>query len=165
MAGPITTFDVKTQGVDHLIDRLKGFEPEVYKVLTREIKAASDKVGASARGFLPPDYVVSGWGPWGAGEKDYFGGHVAAKVRPGVRTRRVGGQRYVMGLVTMSSPGGVVYALLGRQDNSRLAETVKSIWGTEYPRALKPAWHLHADEAREDIQTAIDKAAEAVTRG
>ena len=160
-----TTFDVKTQGVDHLIDRLKGFEPEVYKVLQREIKTAADLIGASARGLLPGDFVVSGWGPWGAGEKDYLGGHVAAKVRPGMRTRRVGGQRYVMGTVTMASPGGVVYALMGKNDNSRLGQTVNAIYGTTYPRALAPAWTMHVDQAREGIQTAINRAAEKVTRG
>jgi len=158
-----TTFDVKTQGVPQLIDRLKGFEPEVYKILQQEIKAASDKVGASARGLLPGDFVVSGWGPWGAGEKDYYGGHVAARVRPGMRTRRVGGQRYVMGIVTMNSVAGTLYALMGQKDSSRLAEEVKGRYGTSYPRALGPAWTMHVDEAREDIETAINKAAEAVT--
>lgn len=157
------TFDVKTQGVDHLIDRLKGFEPEVYKILQREIKAAADRVGSSARGLLPGDYVVRNWGAWGAGEYDYLGSWAKASVKPSMRTRRLGGQRYVMGLVRMTNPGAVKYAFLGKQDDSILAGYVKGIWGESYPRALGPAWSMNVDAAREDIQSAINRAAEAVT--
>lgn len=162
-----TTFDVKTQGVDHLIDRLKGFEPEVYKVMVREIKVATDKVGATARGLLPAQAIESesgaGWGPWEQGRLDYDGSTVASSIKSSYRSRRIGGQRYVMGLVNTKSAPGAVYALAGSKTANQFSGALPatSLW----PRALGPAWHLKVDEARTDIETAIDKAAEAVTRG
>lgn len=165
MAGPITTFDVKTQGVDHLIDRLKGFEPEVYKVLVREIKAASDKVARAAAGKTPGQ-ALRNWGAWG-GRLDFDGGSVAAGFRPGVRTRRVGGQRYVMGVVSTKSAPGAVWELAGVKSDGPFGQAINSIYGPASeghgPRALAPAWREHVDEARADIEQAINKAAEAVT--
>lgn len=154
-----TTFDVKTQGVDQLINRLQGFEKDTYKILQRDIKSAADLIGASARSLLPGDFVVRNWGPWGQGEKDYLGSWAKASVKPGVRTRQLGGQRYVMGVVRMTNPGAVTYALLGQRDNSRLATEVVGRWGASYPRAMGSAWHLHVDEARAAIQEAINNAA------
>ena len=154
-----TTFDVKTQGVDQLINRLQGFEKDVYKTLQTDIKSAADLIGASARGLLPGDYVVSGWGAWGAGEKDYLGTWARNSVKPGVRTRQIGGSRYVMGVVRMTNPGATVYAMLGSKDNSRLASEVIGRWGGTYPRAMGPAWNLHVDKAREAIQEAVNRAA------
>lgn len=162
----VATFDVKTQGVDHLIDRLKGFEPEVYKVMVREIKVASDKVAGTARGLLPAQAIESesgaGWGIWG-GRLDYDGSVIASSIKSSYRSRRIGGQRYVMGLVNTKSAPGAVYALAGSKTVNQFSEALPatSLW----PRALGPAWHLKVDEARTDIETAIDKAAEAVTRG
>lgn len=165
MAGPITTFDVKTQGVDHLIDRLKGFEPEVYKVLTREIKAASDIVARAAAGQVPSQ-ALRNWGAWG-GRLDYDGGSVAAGFKPAVRTRRTGGQRYVMGLVTQKSAAGAVWQLAGAKSDGPFGQAVTSAWGPATkgygPRALAPAWRDSVDAARDAIQTAINKAAEAVS--
>lgn len=154
-----TTFDVKTQGVDNLINRLMGFERDVYKVLQTDIKTASERVASSARGLLPPDYVVSGWGSWGQGEKDYLGTWAKSSVKPGVRTRQLGRDRYVMGVVRMTNPGAVTYALIGKRDNSRLANEVVARWGSSYPRAMGPAWTLHVEEARNEIQEAINRAA------
>lgn len=154
-----TTFDVKTQGVDQLINRLQGFEKDTYRILQRDIKDAADLIGASARSMLPGDFVVSGWGPWGQGEKDYLGSWAKSSVKPGVRTRQVGGQRYVLGVVRMTNPGAVTYALLGQKDNSRLATEVVGRWGASYPRAMGSAWKLHVDEARAAIQDAINQAA------
>ena len=167
MAGPITTFDVKTQGVDHLIDRLKGFEPEVYKVLTREIKAASDIVAKAAAGKTPSQ-ALRNWGAWG-GRLDFDGSAVASGFRPGVRTRRVGGQRYVMGVVSTKSAPGAVWELAGVKSDGPFGQAINSIYGPagkgSGPRALAPAWREHVDQARDSIQDAIYRAAEAVTRG
>jgi len=154
-----TTFDVKTQGVDQLINRLMGFEKDAYKILRKDIKTAADLIGSSARGLLPSDYVVSGWGPWGAGQKDYLGSWARSSVKPGVRTRQVGGNRYVAGVVRMTNPGAVTYALIGKKDQSPLAREVVARYGDSYPRALGPAWTLHVERARNQIQAAIDAAA------
>ena len=154
-----TTFDVKTQGVDQLLNRLMGFEKDVYKALQTDIKSAADLIGASARGLLPGDFVVSGWGSWGAGEKDYLGTWARSSVKPAMRTRQVGGERYVMGVVRMTNPGAVVYSMLGKKDNSRLASEVIARYGGTYPRAMGPAWKMHVDEARAAIQDAVNTAA------
>jgi hypothetical protein len=154
-----TTFDVKTQGVDQLLNRLSAFDKDAYKALRTDIKSAADLIGSSARGLLPGDFVVSGWGPWGQGQKDYLGAWARASVKPGMRTRQVGRDRYVMGVVRMTNPGAVVFAMLGSKDGSRLATEVAARYGSTYPRAMGPAWVMHVDKAREAIQDAINKAA------
>jgi hypothetical protein len=158
-------FDVKTQGIPQLINRLQGFEKDVYKVLQRDIKDASDMIGASARGLLPQDEAARNWGPWGAGQFDFYGPNVASTIKPGVRTRSIGGQRYVMGIVTSKSMSFVKYAFIGRNDNSRLGSYINSRYGVSYPRAIGPAWTMHVDKVRSSIQDAINRAAEKVNRG
>lgn len=158
-------FDVKTQGVPQLINRLQGFEKDVYRVLQRDIRDAADVIGASARSLLPPAEAARNWGPWGAGQFDFYGPHVASSIKPGVRTRSIGRQRYVMGIVTSKSTAFVKYAFIGRNDNSRLGSYIDGRWGTSYPRAIGPAWTMHVDKVRASIQDAINRAAEKVNRG
>lgn len=158
-----TTFDVKTQGVEQLINRLMGFEEETYKVLQKDIKSAADLIGSSARGLLPT-FPMSGWGSWEAGRLDYYGPSVAKTIKPGFRTRQVGGQRYVMGTVSSSSAAGKIYQLAGsKSDDSAFSRYMNDNWGPadkgHGPRALAPAWRIHVEKARNAIQDAVNRAA------
>lgn len=159
-----TTFDVKTQGVDQLINRLKGFEPEIYKAMQREIKAAADLIGSSARGLIP-SFPMDGWGPWEYGRLDFYGPQVAGTIKSRFRTRQTGGTAYVMGIVDTKSAAGSVYALAGSKSSGQFSEYLNSKWGTTYPRAMGPAWTMHVDKAREAMQQAVNRAAGKVTSG
>lgn len=157
-------FDVDTQGVPQLINRLRGFEPEIYKAMQREIKAAADIVGSSARGLIP-SFPMQNWGPWEAGRLDFYGPQVAGSIKSRFRTRQIGGTAYVMGVVDTKSAAGNVYALAGSKSGGQFSDYLNSRWGTEYPRAMGPAWTMHVDAAREAIQDAVDTAARRVTSG
>ncbi len=160
-----TVFDVKTQGVDQLINRLKGFEPEVYKILQKETKAAAMLVGESAKGLIPGDYPLSHWGPEGV--SGYRSSSIRGGIRPGFRSKSIGRVRYVSAIVRSGTKdaAGPLYMLGGKQDNGRLGGLLKGKYGDKYPRALGPAWTMHVDEAREAIQEAINRAAKAVSGG
>lgn len=158
-------FATTLEGAPQLINRLKGFEPDIYKALQREIKAAADIVGSSARGMIPT-FPLSGWGPWEKGRLDFYGPQVAGTIKPRFRTRQVRGTGYVMGIVDTNSPAGNVYALAGSKSTSgSFNEHLIGNWGKTFPRALGPAWTMHVDAARAAMQDAVDTAARKVTGG
>lgn len=156
------TLDATVDGVPQLINRLRGFEPDVWKILQAEIKSASDQIGKSARGSIPVQ-PSSGWGQ--GGRTGWVQMRVTRAIRPGVRTRNVGGTRVIWGIVRMTSPAGNIWAEIGSKDNSRFGSLMSANYGTKFPRALGPAWTMHVDQAREEIVAAIHRAAERVTHG
>jgi hypothetical protein len=55
--------DATVDGVPQLINRLKGFEPDIYKILQKDVRAAADTIGSTARGLIPasPPTEPSHW--------------------------------------------------------------------------------------------------------
>lgn len=154
--------DATVDGVPQLINRLKGFEPAIYKILQREVREAADKVGSSARGLMPNDAPTSHWAKSGRFAWD---GKVAGSIKPGFRTRNVGGTRVVSGVVRTSNAAAAFYMLKGAKDGSRLGALLNASHGTTYPRALGSAWTMNVDNARDAIKVAVSRAAEAVSNG
>ena len=154
--------DATVDGVPQLINRLKGFEPEVYKILQREVRAAADKVGSSARGLVPAGPPTSHWAQTGRFAWD---GKVRSSIRPGFRTRNVGGTRVVSGIVTMRNAAGSIYEAAGSKDGGQFGALLNATAGARYPRVMGPAWTANVDAAREEIKAAVSRAAEAVSNG
>lgn len=154
--------DATVDGVPQLINRLKGFEPEVYKILQREVRAAADKVGSSARGSVP-EMPTSHWDY--TGRTGWSRGKVAGSIRPGFRTRNVGGTRVVSGIVTMRNAAGSIYEAAGSKDGGQFGALLNATAGARYPRVMGPAWTANVDAAREEIKAAVSRAAEAVSNG
>jgi len=167
------TLDATVDGVPQLINRLKGFEPEVYKILQRDVRAAADLIGASARGMIPSEPPTSHWAA--SGRTAWNSGAVRSSIRPGFRSRNIGGTRVVSGVVTGYGKGGgaagKLYAVTGggATGNTRLGALLNAKWGTATksgaPRAMGPAWHMHVDDAREGIKQAVHRAAGKVSNG
>jgi hypothetical protein len=157
------TLDATVDGVPQLINRLKGFEPEIYKILQRDVRDAANIIGKSARGLIPGEAPTSHWAQ--SGRFAWDKGAIGAKIKPGFRTRNVGGTRVVSGVVRMSSAAGVLYAASGSKESSRLGKILNTSHGTVYPRAMGPAWTMHVDEARAGIIQAVHAAAERVNNG
>lgn len=157
-----TTFDVKTQGVDQLINRLKGFEPEVYKVLQQETKAAAMTIVTTARSFVP-EQPAWNWGE--TGRLGWSQSKVQGGIRPAFRTRSISRTRYVMALVTNKTPAGSLWELAGSRTSTQFGDLMNRKWGSKYPRAFGPAWTMNVDQVRDAIQEAINRAAEKVTNG
>ena len=158
-----TSFDVTTQGVPKLLDRLKGFEDDVYKALQTDIKTAADQIGVSARGLLPQGPPTSHWAA--SGRMAWDDGKVRSGIKPSMRTRRVAGTRVVWALVRSTNAAANLFMASGSKDNSRLGNLLKGSYGSTFPRAMGPAWTLNVDKARKDIQEAINRAAAKVNRG
>lgn len=158
--------DATVDGVPQLINRLKGFEPEVYKILQRDVRAAADLIGASARSAVPA-MPTSHWAY--EGRTGWNPSKAAGGIRPGFRTRNVGGTRVVTGIVTMKNAAGSIFELGGSKDGGQFGGLLNAKWGvpirSNAPRLLGPAWHAHVDEARTEIESAIHRAAEKVSNG
>jgi hypothetical protein len=150
------------EGVPQLINRLKSFEPEIYKILTREIRDAANLVGASARSSVPT-LPLSHWGHHGRTAWD--AGKVSSSIKPGIRSRNVGGHRVVSGVVTDKSVAGSIYEVAGSKSSGQFATALKATSGTVYARLLGPAWNANIEQAREEIDAAVHRAAEKVING
>lgn len=158
-----TSFDVTTQGVPKLLDRLKGFEEDAYKALQKDIKTAADRIGVTAKKLLPAEPPTSHWAA--SGRFAWDTGKVRGGIKPSFRTRRVAGTRVVWALVRSTTAPGAIYMAAGSKDGSSLGALLNRDYGVAWARALGPAWQLHVDQARADIQDAINRAAAKVNRG
>lgn len=158
--------DATVDGVPQLINRLKGFEPEIYKILQRDVRTAADKIGAAARGSVP-EMPTSHWAY--TGRTGWSRGKVAGGIRPGFRSRVIGGTRTVTGIVTMKNAAGSIFELGGSKDGGQFGALLNAKFGvpakSNAPRLLGPAWHANVDEAREGIIQAVHAAAEKVSNG
>ena len=181
--------DLKVSGAGELVNRLSRFDREVYVVLQREVREATRLVADDAKTRLPSTKVLyggalrgevksQGWGPWGhkTGENRSFGSiQMVASVEDhgydhdaAVKSIKVGSRKYkrsgsyvgIIGRVTMSSPGAVLWALIGKKPNgSRFERAVVGNWPTDvYPRALGPARDAKGPEAGDRIDAALDRA-------
>ena len=124
-----------------------------------------------------------GWGPWnrkeaaagtnfgavefkvGTRDASYNGNRARSSIRSGSRKyRRAGSLVGIVGVVRMTDPGGIIYALMGKEaTNSRFEREVVRKHPTErYPRALGPAWDRHQKNVGELIDQAIDRAKSAI---
>lgn len=181
--------DLKESGAGELVNRLSRFDREVYVILQREVREATRLVADDAKTRLPSDKVLhggalrgevrsKGWGPWahGTGENRSFGAiqmvtgsddrsydySAAVKsIKVGARKFRQSGSYVgIVGRVTMSQPGAVLWALIGKTPNgSRFERAVIGNWPTDvYPRALTPARDKYGPRAGDMIDAALDRA-------
>jgi len=159
--------NLEVEGISKLIERISAFDREIYLDLQREVKAASNLIAKSAQGMIPGTAIESqsgrGWGAWG-GRLDWSG--VAAAIKPRFRALKRNGTKYAVGLVDTKSAPGAIFALAGSKTKSGpFTEQIMGTYASSYPRALGPAWTMHVDKARGEIQSAVDKAARRVSNG
>jgi hypothetical protein len=65
----------------------------------------------------------------------------------------------IVGRVTLKDPAAVMWALMGKKPTgSRFERVIAARYGSEYPRALGPAWTKYAPEAGRLIDEALDRA-------
>ena len=176
--------DVDVENVGPLVNRLVKFDKDVYKILTKEIKAGAEIVAADARPRVPQE-ALSGWGAWslvtgssgsfgavsaltGTRNLSYEGISARASVKPSSRiTRKRGiGTTGIEGRVVLGNAGGAIWALAGSRDTSGSAfnRNLKARFGNgPWPRALAPALQAKAPQAIAKIDAAIQRAADSVT--
>lgn len=171
---------VKVDGVENVIARMRAFNKDVYSILQKEVRQASDLIGAEARANTP-NPALSNWGPWGSskagasgfrntsGDRPYDGGRVAKSIKPAFRTGKGrNGNLTVYGRVNLNDAAGAIFSLAGKRNasGSVFNENVNRKYGTTlWPRLLTPAWHNNIDKATEAMRAAVDRAAKAVTGG
>lgn len=171
--------DFKVEGADRMIERIKGFETEVYKVLQREVREAQSQIVADARGATP-DRGLRRWGKWRrntgssggfrnvSGDRDFDAAAIMGSIKPSFRTRKSMNSLGVYGRVNMTSPVGAIFALAGKRNRSGhpFNTAINRVNGAgPWPRLLGPAWTANIDDARNEIRAAVNRAAGKVNRG
>lgn len=178
---------VDVEGSAELINRLKRFDKDVYKILDREIKKAADTVAEAAREKIP-DNGLSNWGRWverrtsgrtgssGAisfvqavteRSLSYDQGAIRKGVKPAIQTRsRKGSAMRWRAIVQQMNPAGAIYMLAGSR-NMNAGETLgenlnRKRGGSIWPRALSPALYEKGTEAGDEIAAAIQRAMDQV---
>lgn len=169
----------KVEGADRMIERIKGFEREIWRDLQKEVRDASDDIVNDARAAVP-SRGLRRWGPWrvnsgGAGgfrntsrDRDYVESNVKAGIRNQFRTRKSRGSLGVLGRVVQADAAGAIFTLAGSQNRSGdpfNSHLNRKHGAGPWPRLLGPAWTDNVDEARNKIQKAVDDAARKVNRG
>lgn len=157
-------FTATVTGEDQIMNRMEAFNKDVWRALQKDVKAATDLIGASARGMIPanPTSPTEAQGWLSTGRLGWSQASVTKSIKPKFRSRQMGGRRYVLGLVDMNNPAGSLWTLAGSKTSTQFGDLMNDLWETKYPRAMGPAWTMNVDKAREAIQKAVDDAARKV---
>lgn len=177
---------IKVDGAEKVIQRMYAFDKEVWKVLQREVRAATDTIRTDSQ-RATPTRALRKWGPWnlttgsagtvgavtlmqGSRELGFAGTRVAQSMKSQARSRagRGGADRSIYGRVVVNDAAGAIFTLAGSRNRSGdpFNDHLNRKHGNgPWPRLLGPAWTKNVDNARELIAAAIDNAAREVTRG
>ncbi len=177
---------IKIDGAERIIQRIYAFDKEVWKVLQKEIREASDEIRKEAQSSTP-SVGLGNWGPWsvatgrsgsagsvtfsrGSRDISFFGSQVQRSIKSQARSRagRAGADRSIAGRVVINDAAGAIFALAGSKNRSghRFNDNLNTKHGAgPWPRLIGPAWTSNVDRVRDLIDAAIDKAAREVTRG
>ncbi len=171
--------DFKVEGSEKMIERIKGFESETYKVLQREVREAQADIVSDAKGATP-DRGLRRWGRWRrdmgsaggfrniTGDRDFDASAIMTSIKPSFRTRRSQGSLGVYGRVNLGDAAGAIFSLAGKRNRSGhpFNVSINRVNGAgPWPRLLGPAWTNNIDKARNEIRQAVNRAAEKVNRG
>lgn len=169
----------KVEGADRMIERIKGFEKEVWRDLQKEVREASTDIVSDARAAVPARGLRR-WGPWRvnrggvggfrntSGDRDYVESKVKSGIRSQFRTKRSSGSLGVLGRVVQADAAGAIFTLAGSQNRSGdpfNAHLNRKHGAGPWPRLLGPAWTDNVEDARDKIRKAVDDAARKVNRG
>ena len=169
----------KVEGADRMIERIKGFEKDIYRDLQDEVREASSGIVKDAQAAVP-GRALRRWGPWrvnrgGAqgfrntsGDRDFVQSKVRSGIRSQFRTRKTGDSLGVYGRVAQADAAGAIFSLAGSQNRSGdpFNDHLNRKHGSgPWPRLLGPAWTNNVENARTRIRKAVDDAARKVTRG
>jgi hypothetical protein len=174
---------VDIDGAAALVNRLKKFDADVYKILQRELKDAAGMVAENARSRVPAGGALSNWGPWdfttgsngsvgvvtmvtGSRDLGFSGSRARSGIRPQAVTRSNRGavSSFKVRVVQMNA-AGAIYELAGSQNRSgsTFGPNLNSAHGSgPWPRTLTPAWHAKGQEAGDAIIDALDRAKSSV---
>lgn len=167
--------NVTVEGVPQLIERLRGFEKETYKVLQKEIREGSSQIAEDAKAATP-NKALRNWGIWErdggssggfrntSNDRNFSGSEVRGSIKPQFRTRRINGNLAAVGRVAMGSGAGAIFALAGKTNADAFGGHINRKYGSSgpWPRLLSPAWHENIDTARAAIEDAVRRAARKV---
>lgn len=177
---------VKVDGADLVIQRMYAFNKDVWKILQKEVREATDDIRQDAQQATPAR-ALRKWGPWnlttgrsgqvgvvtlvtGTRDLGFSGSEVAKSIKSQARSRagRGGADRSISGRVVIGSAAGAIFSLAGSKNRSGdpFNERLNAKYGNgPWPRLIGPAWTKNVDSARELIGAAVDRAAKEVTRG
>lgn len=177
---------IKIDGTERVLQRIYAFDKEVWKVLQKEVRQATDDIRKESQANAP-SRALRKWGPWNvttgrsaqvgvvtlaSGSRDlgFSGSQVARSIKSQARSRagRAGADRSIAGRVVIGDAAGAIFALAGSKNRSGdpFNDHLNRKHGAgPWPRLIGPAWTSNIDKARSLIEEAVNKAAREVTRG
>ncbi|AEI71160.1 hypothetical protein [EBPR siphovirus 6] len=169
-------YDLHMQGAGPLVNRLARFDRDVYLILRREVKAATEDVKTEAAKLLPTGNPLANWGQWNietgrsgrrgvvtlvtsSRDLSFDDSRVRGSLAVQVRKTKTG----IFGRVLLKDAAGAIFTTAGgRTPGSVFNRNLIDRHGSTFPRALGPAWTAKAPEAGDRIDRALERAQEAV---
>lgn len=156
--------ELDVKGVAELVNRISKFDKEIYKILTKEVREGLMPIAQHARRNTPQQ-ALTNWGQWTTSsgrDLSYSGSKVRIGIKPqAVKQSKRGQVVRFSGRVATMTPAGAIFALAGSK-NAGPFEDALAGYGSRWPRTLSDALYAEGPKAREAIEDAVDKAAQAV---
>lgn len=174
--------DVNVKGAAAKIDQIKKFDKELWKNVQKDVKDAAKLVVDEAKANVPSyglynrERGIVSWGAWTSVPRgrdlSFDSATVAGSIKPGFRSKSVGGMRIVKGRAQIWNPGGAIYTLAGSRNrtghpfNTNINNQAGGYPGKAafWPRILTPAWYEKGPEAAKRIGKTIEDAIEKANR-
>lgn len=169
-------YDLHLQGAGPLINRLSRFDRDVYLILQREVRAATEDVKTEAARLLPTGNALANWGRWSVGTGSYGTvgavtlvagtrelSYEAGRVRGSLKTQARKTKTGIVGRVLLADAAGAIFTTAGGKTSTPFTRSLIDRHGSTYPRALGPAWTAKGPAAGDRIDRAIEAAASSVT--
>ena len=158
---------VETDGIAHLVRYLRKVEPELARMLPREMRHVAKPVVQTARELVPQPTALSNWGKWTLARSSGGDRAWTRKARTGIVAQtdvRAFGDRNQINLLSLfqKDAAGAIYENAGRHPEANTARGRAFIRNLntkhgESPRYLWPAVEQNLGYLNRELQSVIDK--------
>lgn len=179
-------YDLEVQGASDLINRISRFDKDVYRVLQKEVRGATQDMRDDAQSLEPSghalfgtisgDQVSDGWGSWTASRdgRDLGFDGTESGLKSGMKvqarkTTRAGAVGIVGRVVAPKSAAAHIFLLAGKHDAQKrpgwggnFKYELNRRYGTTFPRGMTTAWRRGYKKAADRIDRAIEAARSAI---
>ena len=177
-------YDLEVDGASDLINRISKFDKDVYRVLQKEVRGATQDVrddaqslepaGKALFGTMDGEQISEGWGGWSDNGRDlsFDGSEVGLRSGMKVQVRkqtRAGVVGVVGKVVAPRTPAAAIFLLAGSRNPQRrrgwggnFNAELNARYGTTFPRGLTTAWRRGYNTAAARIDRAIEAARNAI---
>ena len=158
--------DIDTDGIAVMVRYLRKVEPELARILPREMRGAAAPIVQTARSLVPQPSALSNWGAWTQGGRDRS---FTRKARTGIVAQtdvRASGERNQINLLSLfqKDPAGAIFDNAGRHRegatgrSGAFLQNLNAKYGDpkEKGRYMWPAVEQNLGYLNREVQRVID---------